>query len=588
MTLLLRGLVALFALTVVLAACGDDDGATGDSDAEETAKVRELREIHLSGPPSEDDRASLFSRPEASMRELLDRIDAARREPSAAGLFVRIDPMGGAWARVSDVRDALRAVRDAGKPVHCYLELADNASYLLAASSCDRISIAPGGMLDLVGPSAHVFYARHLLDTAGVSAELMQIGRFKGAADIATRSDMPPETRQSLGAILDDLYATLVDAISTGRRIPRARVRAAIEDGPYESARARRAALVDAVAYDDEARARAKQAARAERVATVQLRDDGEPMDLVSLVRALGGDKPSSPPEGARLALVRVGGDIVDGDGLGAGSVRSTPFVRAMRRFADDKNVKAVVIRIDSPGGSALASDLMWHAVRRVARRKPVIASLGDLAASGGYYIASGATVIVAQDTSFVGSIGVVGGKISVEQLATRAGVHVEVLGRGRRAGWLSPVRDFTPDQRHTLERSLRSAYDLFVSRVAEGRGMTLAQVQPAAEGRLMTGRRARELRLVDRAGGLRAAIALARERGGLGRSAPIEQWPPQRSLLDAIAEAVGAGPQDQARAFVRRLSAILGPLGEAMAVLPLLLGRERVVTALPFVLDVR
>ena len=227
-----------------------------------------------------------------------------------------------------------------------------------------------------------------------------------------------------------------------------------------------------------------------------------------------------------------------------------------------------------------MASDLMWHAVRRVVKRKPVIVSIGDMAASGGYYVASAGTLIVAQDQSLVGSIGVVGGKIVAADLADRLGVHVETLTRGRHAGWQSTFRRWNAEDREAFERSLRSTYDRFLSRIATGRNMKPSAIAPMAEGRLMTARRAREGGLVDVLGGVQTALALARKRGGVDAATPLEIWPVKPGLLQALTNMVDRTQTKSAALSVARstldhpgiLETLLDGDGEVAAVLPFIL----------------
>jgi len=577
--------VTATAVLLGLCACGDAEPAPPPSEGPGEAEVRE---IFLDAPPVEGGEAQLFSAPRPTLGDALVRLDAVARDEDAKGLFLRVGPLGGAWGRAADLRAALAAIREAHKPIHCHFDVADNLAFWLMASSCDRISMTPAGDLDLVGVAAYVFFARSLLENAGLRADLMQMGRYKGAADPFTRDEMPEETRESLGAVLDDLQSTLVQGIAAGRHLEPERVAALLDEGPFDATHARERGLVDDVGFDDEAREHIRREAHVGHVRLVQLTPGEEPMGLLEILQAFSGEAPETTPEGPRVALVYLEGNIVDEEESGIGSGRSGPFVRAMRSFADDDDIKAVVLRIDSPGGSALASDRMWHAVRRVAKRKPVIVSVGDMAASGGYYIASAATEILAHDSSLVGSIGVVGGKVSVGDLADRLGVHVEVLQRGRNAAWLSPMRPFTDEERIVIGRMLRATYRRFVRRVAEGRDMPSERVGAAAEGRLWSGRRAREAGLVDAEGGLWEALRRARQQGGVSEWAPVERWPRRAGLLEAIAQAMGGSqPGDRTRAILSDIAALAGPVAEAAMVSPLLLGRERVAVALPYVLRV-
>jgi protease-4 len=591
------GRVSAAILAAALLACGRP---APPPRGEPPREGSELRELVLASAPSEGGSTALFEASGPTLRDVLDALDDVRTEPEARGVFLRVGALGGAFGRMGDLREALRAVRAARKPVHCHFDATDNAGYALLADTCDRISMTPAGDLELVGVAAHLFHARALLASLGVSAELLQMGRFKGAAEPFTRDAMSPETRESMGAVLDDLQGALVSAVARGRHLEPAAVQAAIDAGPHDAASALAARLVDAVAFDDEARERARQAAGAARVKTVSLRPPAEPLDLDALLAAFSGEKPErADADEPQLALVHLRGEISDGDAPGRGSGAAGPFVRELRRLADADAVKAVVLRIDSPGGSALASDRMWHAVRRVASRKPVIVSVGDMAASGGYYVACAATEVLAHDTSLVGSIGVVGGKVSLAGLAERVGVHAEVLARGTHAGWSSPATPFSDSERHVVERMLASTYARFLSRVSAGRRLDATRVAAAAEGRLWSGRRARELGLVDRAGGLTDALRAARERGHLPDDAPITVWPRERALVDWVADTLGrsdahAAPGATWRAALDDASWLravphAGPaLSRLAALAPLAIGDEHVVVALPFAVDLR
>ena len=475
---------------------------------------------------------------------LLERLHGVIDDKDVKGVLIELGGLEGAWARGADLRAALLAVRKAGKPVHCYIEGTDNLGYSLLARVCDRISMSPAGFLDVVGVSAEALYARELLETIGLRADMVQIGRFKGAADATTRNDMPEEVRQTLSALLDDLQSELVGAVAERRKLSKEAAQALIDRGPFTSEQARAEGLVDDVLFDDAARAVAKKAVKAERVEREDLEPEDEPKGLLDLLQALSGDDESDAESGQRLVLAHLDGTIMVGADKSFRSGHARAFVSAMRKFADDKDVKALVLRIDSPGGSVLASDMMWHALRRVAKRKPVIVSIGDMAASGGYYVASAGTEIIAQDLSIVGSIGVVGGKIVAEDLAKRAGVHVERLARGRRAGWTSAAHAFTDDERSAFQTALQASYDRFLARIAEGRKLTREKITPFAEGRLMSARRAHAGGLIDRLGGLRDALSRAREKGGLPADAPTQVWPERPTLMQALAQLTSGGSQ--------------------------------------------
>ena len=576
-TLRILGAMVLAGLT----SCGgcepdpepDISGSTGED---------EVRELVLLHPPAEGPSQELFGPARPTLRDVVRQIEHAAQTDSAKGLFLRVGPLGGRWGRVADLVEALEQVKDADKPIHCHFDSADNTSYALMARACDRISMTPGGTLNLVGVAAQVFFVRTLLERIGAQADLLHMGRYKGAGDMFTRDDISPEAEESLGALLDDFDRVLVASIESRARDPRA----VIDGGPYHAEAAREAGLVDDVGFDDEAREHARQAGGVEKVRRVPLGARVEEVQLSDVIQALAGEDDDEEPAGARIVLVHLEGSITDGDRPRPGEARSGPFVAAMRGYADDEDVKAVVLRIDSPGGSALASDRMWHAVRRVASRKPVIASLGDVAASGGYYVASAATEVLAHEASIVGSIGVIGGKVSFGGLAEELGVSSVVLERGRHAAWTSVTRPFEESEREVIEGMLRSTYYRFIRRVATGRDMPRADVLRAAEGRVMSGRLGKELGLIDDIGGLGEALRRARERADLGDDAEIEVWPAARGFMDSLSAAMGGDAQtpDQRWADLMRQ---LGPVGEASVLAPMMLRDEPVALGLPFVLVV-
>jgi protease IV len=566
------------ALALLCAACGKTDPHPAPT-------VDELREFIVSGAAPEETGSQLLGDARNSHRELLDQLEDAVEQPKVKGVFLRLtDGFGGAWARASELREALQAVRAAKKPVHCYFDNADNSGYALLAGSCDRISMAPTGLLSLTGVQAQVIYARDMLDQLGVRAELLQVGRFKGAADALTRSDMPNEVREVLSQLLDDLQAGLADSVMTGRSLDATAFAAALDSGPQTPQRALEQKLVDAVAFDDEARSKAKEAAKAERVKKVQRSPNTEHVDLFDVLKVvLGGSR--EKPEGKRIALVYLEGEIRDDSReQGTGSM-SGPFISTMRRFADEKDVQAVVLRIDSPGGSALASDKMWHAVRRVAKRKPVIVSIGDMAASGGYYVACAGTEIFAEDSSIVGSIGVVGGKIVVAPLAERVGVHATELSRGKNAGWMSPFTPFSDTERSAVLQAMTQTYETFLSRVRDGRKIEDERLSAVAEGRIMTGKRAREGGLVDNQGGLQKALATARSKSGVGEDVPVEVWPKERSLLERVSQMFGE-THAQAGLPWPSVIAALPFLARSPLAVALVRGDIRPLAALPYALE--
>jgi len=346
------------------------------------------------------------------------------------------------------------------------------------------------------------------------------------------------------------------------------------------------------VSFLRDSREEIKKAAGVDTIRRTRMLPKHEQLTLGQFLNLLRGDTEKAEAGGERVALVFVNGNITDGESGSMGDAVSGPFVRAMERLENDDNVKGVVMRINSPGGSALASDRMWDAARRLGEAKPLIASVGDMAASGGYYIASAADEILAHPNSLVGSIGVVGGKFNFAGLAENIGVNTYILQRGKRAAWSTPVRGLKPTERQAFETLLRGTYDRFIDRVAVGRKMEREAVLAAAEGRVMTAQDGKELGLIDEMAGLSEALIRARAAAGLGPDAPVELWPSSKGMIDAINDLLSGNGDDEVQTLQHRwlrqhpLAASL-PL-EPWADILRVLSREHVALVPPYFFTLR
>jgi len=468
-------------------------------------------------PPLEDVAAPRlpFSRPPGlGLLHALAALDAAARDPGVAGVALRIaGPLGG-FARALSLRRALDRVRDAGRPVVVWADALDAASFV-AASGASRVFLPPTGSLLLVGVRIEGLYLRGLFERLGLRPDVVRVGTHKTAGDRFVRESMSAEEREQLEALADDLYGELVAAVARGRGLDPQRVRALVDEGPYLGTTAVAAGLADACLYPDEldrellalaprARAKASGPERARRVDAA----------LYCAARAVDPGWRPVFRELPRIALVAGRGMIHRGAGhRGIACERIGGMLEALRR---DERVRAVVLRLESPGGDALASDLLWRVVSQLAREKPVVVSMGDVVASGAYYAAAAAHAIVAEAGTLTGSIGVVGGKLDADGLARRLGVVRQAVERGARAGLLSDTHGFSSAERAAVAGAMHSIYATFVSRVAEGRRLPVEQVERAAQGRVWSGARALSLGLVDALGGPLEALAEARRRSGI------------------------------------------------------------------------
>ena len=446
---------------------------------------------------------------------LLQTLEAIADEPRAHGVLLELRGAPGGLAAAQSLRRALDAVRARGKAIAAWAESLDLVS-LYIASAADRIWIPETGRVYAVGLRADAYYLRDLLDRFEVRPDVVRIGTHKSAGEMFTNQRMSDEQREQLDAIVADHFDALVEGIAAGRGRTGTQVREWIDRGRYTAADAREAGLVDDCAYRDELEDRLGELAS--RRAPAPGRPELVPAHALWTLRANARSGLREPPP--RIAVLFASGAITRGSQ--ARGIASHSAEELLAALAQDERVRGVVLRIDSPGGDALASDLLWRAVRALRREKPVVASVAEVAASGGYDIASAADCVIAERSSLTGSIGVIGGKLDLSGLFARIGVGIDAVERGARAGMHSPARSFTDEERELVRGEMRALYDTFVARVAEGRGLAAAAVERAAQGRVFTGGRGLALGLVDALGGPLEALAEARRRAGLSRAEPV------------------------------------------------------------------
>ena len=505
--------------------------------SEPVVLVFQLPETLEEGPPPP--RAFPWAgrrRERLTLYDVLRGLRAAAADDRVAGLVLHIDSMDWGWAKVGEVRDAVLRFRAAGKPVYASLSGGGEREYLLA-SAADRVGMPPASVLQVDGLVATATYYRGAFDKFGVSPNFAYVGRFKSAVESYTRPDMSPDSRAALSAVLDDLYEVLLTGIGAARAMSRDSVARLIDDGPFTAAEARQRGLLDTLIYDTE-------------MDTLALRRGRHRAPTQPFGRYVDGLVPSRL--GPHVALVTASGAIVSGrsrelpgmeDELGSETV-----IEALRQARTRKAIKAIVLRIDSPGGTTQASDDIWREVERCRVVKPVIVSMSDVAASGGYYFAVAGDSIVASPTTLTGAIGVYGGKFNILGLYRKVGLNVETVTRGRHAGMLSPFRDFTPEEERRFQESLESFYRGFVARVARGRHLAVPAVDSVAEGRVWTGRAALGRGLVDRRGGLATAFERARARARIPRDAElvVERFPRvRRSFIQRMIEGLASGDDE-------------------------------------------
>ncbi len=454
--------------------------------------------------------APLFSsKPRTPFLDLLLTLRSLERNEEVTAVLLSFGAAELGWAQASELRNAIKRLRAAGKQVHAWLPVGDTRTYSVAAAA-DKVYTAPAGGLLLTGMRGELLYAGELLKRLGVKPQFVAIGDYKTAPELFTRSGPSPAAKQVQDSLLDDIYTRVVAEIAEGRGMTTERVLGFIDNGPYTAQVAAENGLVDEVVHYDEFD-EVMRKALGERVRFARA------ADLMS----------RRDPRWGRIPLVGVlyaVGNITDGRSVvnpftGAASTGAQTFIEAARELREDPLVRAVVLRVDSPGGSVTAADAMWRELDRLAEAKPLVVSMGDVAASGGYYVAAPGREILASPDTITGSIGVFTGKFDLSGLYWTLGLNKALFKRGKRAGILSDATSWTPDERAAVQKAMDALYDLFLDRVADGRSnLSKEQVAPLARGRVWTGQQARACGLVDRPEGLITAIDIAARAAGFGQ----------------------------------------------------------------------
>ncbi|HEY3242494.1 MAG TPA: signal peptide peptidase SppA [Phycisphaerae bacterium] len=502
---------------------------------------------------------SLGGKQPTSLKDLIERFKKAREDANVKAVVVTFSDAGMGIGQLEELRKAIAQTKAAGKDIVVRLEEAQMGLYALATGA-SRISMAPTGDLWLTGLYGEAPYLKGMLDKIHVEADFEHMGAYKSAAEPLTRTEPSKEAEEMTNWLLDSLYDSLVGMIAEGRSIKADKVKALIDDGPYSAERAKEVGLIDAVEHHDELVAYLKK--RYGEDATIaknygekkELELPGtDPFSLLSFFTKMfkGGEEHEA---GNAVGIVYVDGPIVTGEspqGLFGGetSAGSTSIRRALEKAANDDGIKALVLRVDSPGGSALASEIIWKATQEVAKKKPFIVSMGNVAGSGGYYVSCGAQSIFADDTTITASIGVIGGKLVTSGLWNWAGVNWVAHQRGKNADLLSTSKKWDEQQRQRIRKWMEDVYGVFKQRVVAGRGKKLAKpIDEMAGGRVYTGKQALDLGLVDKIGGLDEAVKYAAAQANLS-DYEVRVVPKPKNLIEMVIDSL-TGHQDDEGQF--------------------------------------
>jgi protease-4 len=503
----------------------------------------------------------LFETKTPALRQLVSSIDRAARDESVNALVLQVSFLDAGWGRVQELRDAIERFKKSGKPAYAHLEFAGNKEYYLA-SACTKVYAVPTALLDITGLRLDVTFFKGTLDKLGVQAQFTGVGRYKNAPNQFTETGFTEPHREQMEALADSLYGHYMSTVAAARGKTVPELQALVDQGPFDGWKAKEAGLVDELLYADQLDERLQ---HADRVA---------PRTYLRSKSGFGFDSR------AKLALVYAVGDIVSGrsqDGLGGSLAGAETVAGALRKAREDASIKAIILRVDSPGGSGSASDIIWREVALARQKKPVIASFGDYAASGGYYVAMGSDAIVAEPGTITGSIGVFSGKFNLRGLYDKIGLSRETVTRGAHATFTSEYQPWSESEQGRMQAMNEAFYRDFVRKVAEGRHKTVEEIEAVAQGRVWTGTEAQRHGLVDHLGGLDVAVAVARDKAGIAKGAEVSLvvLPEPKGFLETILErqqgmdALALVPAE-AHALLR-LAKVLGGAGEPLARLPYL-----------------
>jgi protease IV len=431
------------------------------------------------------------------------------------------------WGKLQELRADLDQFQKSGKPIYAYLKAPNARDYYLA-SGANKVYISPEDLLNLKGMRFELMYFKRTLDKVGVQVDVEHAGKYKDFGDMFTRTNASAETKEVLNSVLDGLYGNLIDTIAAGRKKSPNDIRAIIDNGPFLSVQAAANGLVDGVKFEDEIMVELKAALKGADLRKFSAKD---------YVRV---PMPASLVGKQKIALVVGEGDITRGDPESSSDgtgIESESFTKLLTRVQNDSSVKGVIVRVNSPGGEVTASNDIWRAMNLLSKKKPLVISMSDDAASGGYYMVMSGDPIVAYPGTLTGSIGVVFGKPNLHGLYDKLGIDKELLSRGRFAGVDSDYEPLSPEGRAKLREGIDSDYRDFVTKVADSRRKNFNDIEPLAQGRVWLGQRAKQNGLVDELGGLDRAIELIKQRAKIAPSEKVTlvTYPGKKSVFDLL-----------------------------------------------------
>ncbi len=489
-----------------------------------------------------------------TVREVRDILRKAAADRRVNAVVLKPNGLGIGWAKAQEIRAGLEEFRKSGKPLVAFLQVAGMREYYLATAA-DRVYLAPEGFLDVKGFRAEVMFLKDTLGKLGIQADMEHAGKYKSFSETFTENKMSEAHREVTNSILDTMLEHFLTTVSAARQMTPAELRAALDQAPYLPAKAVAARLADGLLYEDQVLEEIKKRAKVKSIQKLKPEDYNR-ISLESL--GLAG--------GSRIAVVYAVGGIYRGEDdvdplSGDQSMGADTVSRALREVGEDDDIKGVILRVDSPGGDGIASDQIWREMNLLRAKKPMVISMSDAAASGGYYIAMSGDPVIAYPGTYTGSIGVVYGKLNLRGLYDKIGLKKEILSRGRNAEYDTDYRGFTPAERQKVIEEMNAFYHAFVGKVAEARKKKPEEIEPLAQGRVWLGAQAKQNGLIDDLGGFDRAVALVKERAKLKPEDKVTlvPYPPPKKLLDLVMSRLGdmSGEEAVARLLRRKLGAL-------------------------------
>ena len=566
--LIIVGLLAVFVLLVGLAVVAVVMSLDSEPEVESNSVLVLNVEGSLPDYTNTDEMSARFFGGETnSLANLLLQLRKAKADKRVSAVLLDVGMLGGGWAKADEIREAIADFRKSGKPIYAYMEFGGDKEYYVATAA-ERIYVPPIGDLFINGLAAESMHFKGSFDKLGIYWDSYQIEKYKTGPEAFTREDMSEGEREQLNSLLDEIFNRYVTQVAEARRKSVEDIRALVDNAPHNAPAALEAGLIDGALYREEVEKELKK--------RLGYKED-EKLRKVSMAeyrrvtpQSLGLN------QGEAVAVIFASGPIEPGrsnDGTFGGdqTIGSDPVVKAVNDARDNKDVKAIVLRVDSPGGVTYPSDLIWKAVEEAKKKKPVVVSMGDLAASGGYYISMGANKIVAEPLTLTGSIGVYAYKPVVKGFYDWVGVTSEYLMRGKNAGMYRETEKFTKEEREKFEGSMRNFYwNQFLPKVAEGRKFqNVEAVHEIARGRVWTGAQGKEKGLVDEFGGLDRAVEVAKELAKIPADKGVRRvvYPAPRTFFQQLFG--GGGDEDSASikaeqqraAFINSMPAEMRPV---------------------------